>query len=205
MSQIFQSFVGLADPEGAVSFLDQGIEYLRTSLKKIDEIAEAYNILLNKAVELGYTGNPLAPQLSELGLKESLEGKILQPKVVSPIWEEIEGRFQRDNLLETFRYEQREFAKLEKPTNDLIAVFEACKPAAKQGTLIEEIEDNKIPMRQYFGRLFSQGYYLATLFLYSSLICTELCYRSEGLDSLGEFETIEELRERTAQASHRIK
>lgn len=178
----------------AVNFLDEGVGYLRSSLKDIDVIVNTYDIMLEEMAKDGYKGNALATSLAEYRLAGRLDGKVIQPAVLTSIWHEVEHRIIHDNLPKTFEFEREEFRKLKEPTEDLILVFEAMREAAEQDDLIDAVEENKVPMRQYFARLFSRWYYLSTMFLYSALISTELAYQEKGYGTLAEVPPVERLR-----------
>jgi len=147
--------------------------------------------MLKEIAKENYKGNPLAAQLAEYRLGDHLDGNVIQPAVLTSIWHEIEHRIIRVNLPKTFEFERNEFLKLKEPTDDLIHVFETMKEAAERDILIDAVEENQIPMRQYFARLFSRWYYLSTMFLYSALISTELAYQEQGYGTLTEVPSVE--------------
>jgi hypothetical protein len=178
----------------SVNFLNQGIEYLRSSLEHIDLIVNTYDIMLEEMAKKGYKGNALATSLAEYRLAARLNDKVIQPTVVTHIWHEVENRIIHDNLPKTFEFERGEFCKLREPTENLILVFEAMREAAEQDNLIDAVEENKIPMRQYFARLFSRWFYVSTMFLYSALISTELAYKEKGYGTLAEVPPVERLK-----------
>ncbi len=73
-------------------------------------------------------------------------------------------------------------------------MFEAMREAAERDALIDAVEENKIPMRQYFARLFSRWFYVFTMFLYSALMSTELAYQEKGYGTLAEVPPVEQLK-----------
>ena len=130
------------------------------------------------AVE-GYSGNPLISQLESYQLQELFDGLLIRPTVNPTVWRELEDRIISSNILQTLRWESSRFEELVAPTNDLIEVMTRCREiAAQQGShdFIDSIENNQIPLRQYFARVFS--------------LMTELYYRANGFSSLAEFEPV---------------
>lgn len=57
----------------AVSHLERAIDYLYATLDGVHTTIHSYDDLLTLTDELGYKGNPLAPQIREWNLRELLE------------------------------------------------------------------------------------------------------------------------------------
>lgn len=182
----------------SVSCVNESIRQLHLFYGKINEIVRAWDTVLETAQRHGYRGNPMASQVSALQLDKLFEGTLLRPRILSSVWEELVNRIESENLIPTFQWERDAFRQLEKPVGQLIEVLEICKLAAQKGQLTEQVEGNRIPLRQYFGPVFSAWYYLSAMFLYSAMICTELFYRVNGLGSLAKPASVDEARRITA-------
>jgi hypothetical protein len=173
--------------------MDLAIKKLQETLPCVNRIRAGYQRLLDAAAVEGYSGNPLISQLESYQLQELFDGLVIRPAVNPTVWRELEDRIISSNILQTLRWESSRFEELVAPTNDLIEVMTRCREiAAQQGSrdFIDSIENNKIPLRQYFARVFSLWNYLDAMFLYSALIMTELYYRANGFSSLAEFEPV---------------
>ncbi|HSW09864.1 MAG TPA: hypothetical protein VLK32_03050 [Bacillota bacterium] len=175
---------GLVGRRAAAEHLARGEQRLQASLSSIHEVLVGYEDLLNKMEEAGYSGNPLAQKLGQLALADRFTGVVIEPEVLDGPWRRVETWMQYGNLPEAFRREAEEFARLREVTEDLLRAWHKCQEAAEEGTLVDAVETNTIPLRRHFARLFSRRYYVATLFLYSALISTELAYMEQGLPSL---------------------
>jgi hypothetical protein len=174
-------------------YMDSAIKKLQETLPCVDRIRAGYQRLLDAATIEGYSGNPLVSQLESYQLQTLFDGLIIRPAVNPTVWRELEDRIISNNILETLRWESSRFEELIAPTNDLIEVMTRCREiAAQQGShiFIDAIENNKVPLRQCFARVFSLWNYLDTMFLYSALIMTELYYRAKCLSSLADFEPV---------------
>ena len=54
--------------------------------------------------------------------------------------------------------------------------------------MADAIENNEVPLRQYYAQVFSLWNTLHAMFLYSALMMTELFYRVNAYPSLLEFD-----------------
>ena len=163
------------------------LEKLRASLTKLDDIARAYDNLLDAAAKENYTGNPLASKLKDLDLSGQFAGVLIQPHVNRPAWEGVEARIQEDNILAALRWEKDQFELLRQPTHDLIECIAASASiltATGASRFVKAIEMNEVPLRQRYAKVFSLWNNLDAMFLYSALMMTELFYRSNGFPSL---------------------
>jgi len=180
----------LADLSGqseiSASHVTKAIELMTTAVDKVDAIVTSYDRMIEAARTSGYEGNPLASRVTEVVSRDLFERRVLPPSIVEPAWGELVERISRDNLLPTFRWEQEQFKALRTPMHALIDVLRECRVSAEQGSLVQMVEHNRIPLRQRFMPVFSRWHYLVTMFLYSAAICTELYYHSDGLGTLVE-------------------
>lgn len=175
------------------AYLQSAIYDLEGSISVLFKIEIGFDRLFEAANKEGYKGNPLVSKLSSQSLMPNFEGNLVQPAVNQMIWSELESRISETNILPTLLWEKMEFSKLQKPTEDLVEILGAAlrlneTSGAKE--FVEAVENNLIPLRQYYARVFSRWNYLHCMFLYSSLIMTELFYGANGFPSLLEFESV---------------
>lgn len=179
---------GLTD-DGAIH-LETAVECLDEALREIQLIDQGFDRMF-KALEIEkYTGNPLVSKLRDMGLREKFSGLLVQPSPNSVIWEELENRIAQSNIIETLRWERGQFQLSVALIEDLKKVLlEGISILQSKGAraFVDSVEENKLPLRQYYARVFSFWNYLHNMFLYSALIMTELFYRSSEYPSLLEF------------------
>jgi hypothetical protein len=182
-------------PEAALSSVTAK---LQQSWDKLGDIAAAYDHLLEACRTDGYLGNPHAHQLDSFRLEARMSGILIQPAVNREAWSELYTRIKRDNILVTLAWEREQFLELLAPTEQLIRVIEHCASVAHShgaARMVEAIEHNEIPLRQYYARVFSRWNHMHAVFLYSALIMTELFYATY------EYPSLLETSEQTAEAS----
>lgn len=171
--------------------LQESISLLQKSLATLDEIKAAYSRISEAAKIEGYIGNPLASRLPSLMLKDKFEGVLVRPSINSDVWRQLEERIKSHNILKTLEWEAEQFEQLRQPTQDLLVVMADCQRVAeaKGGmALVEIIDNNEVPLRQFFAQVFSLWNTLDAMFLYSALMMTELFYRANGYPSLTQFD-----------------
>lgn len=171
--------------------LQKTIGALQRSQKILAQIQLGFSKLLEVARTEGYIGNPLASQLKAFDLSSKFGGVLLQPSVNPQVWHELERRISEDNILKTLEWEASEFDRLIRPTADLIAVMqEGLRLSEREGgrAFVDAVENNELPLRQYYAQVFSLWNYVHAMFLYSALMMTELFYRANAYPSLLEFD-----------------
>ncbi len=171
--------------------LAKAIEQLKYSLNTLGDIQVGFNRLLDVAAIEGYKGNPLASKLGTLNLKTKFEGILIQPYSNNSVWNELEKRIEKLNILETLAWEAKQFKRLEPPTHDLVVTLQECLRIAEMENgraMADAIENNEVPIRQYYAQVFSLWNTLHAMFLYSALMMTELFYRANAYPSLLEFD-----------------
>lgn len=111
--------------------------------------------------------------------------------VNSRVWSELEEHIQKQNILDTLAWEAEQFEQLQMPTRNLIATLQECRRIAETdggNAMANAIENNEVPLRQFYAQVFSLWNTLHAMFLYSALMMTELFYRTNGYPSLTEFD-----------------
>lgn len=172
-------------------YLRSALESLERSTDTLTLIEAGYGRLLESARTEGYTGNPLAQRLASFQLGPQIEGTLVRPFLNRGVWQELEDNITEHNILETLAWEADQFRHLRQPTADLIAVMHTCLSIAEQQggrAFVDAIENNEVPLRQYYAQVFSLWNHLHAMFLYSALMMTELFYRASGFPSLLEFQ-----------------
>ncbi len=172
--------------------VERALVYVERSEVTLAEIRAGFGRVLTVACIEGYTGNPLADQLVSFDLKSKFQGLLLRPFVNNTAWQQIEGRLQTTNVLKTLEWEGEQFSQLLQPTRALIEVLRQCLDIARTRdgrALVDAIENNEIPLRQYYAQVFSLWNSLHAMFLYSSLMTTKLFYRVNAYRSLLEFDS----------------
>ncbi len=167
------------------------VSALQKSLRILSIIPAGFQKLIAVAEQIGYKGNPHVGQLDSYNLEKSFQGSLIQPHVNKAVWDELHSHIKNHNILKTLEWESKQFESLSCPTQSLIKVMEESKEVAiREGNdaFVNAIENNEIPLRQYYAQVFSQWNNLHAMFLYSSLIMTELFYRLNGYPSLTEFD-----------------
>lgn len=167
------------------------IDSLQKSLEALSLIPSGFQRLIKVAEQIGYKGNPHVGQLDSYNLEKSFQGSLIQPHVNKAVWDELHSHIKTHNILKTLEWESKQFESLVHTTKSLIAVMEESKEIAiREGedAFVNAIENNEIPLRQYYAQVFSQWNNLHAMFLYSALIMTELFYRLNGYPSLTEFD-----------------
>ena len=157
---------------------------MKGSLACIDD---GFDALLQICNDLGYSGNALSSTLDDQEMLEHLKSHDILPHVNQEAWTEVAKQIQKFGILEALRWEQQQFQLLAVPTDRLIAVTQQCMDVAEQNdrnAFIDAIENNEIPYRHHYARVFSIWNHLQAMFLYSALMMTELYYRANGLGSL---------------------
>lgn len=173
--------------------LAKTIECLELTSKTLSDIQIGFKRLLDVAVLEGYKGNPLASELGSLNLQTQFEGVLVQPYVNNRVWSELESLIKKHNILETLAWEAEQFQQLETPTHYLVATLKECLRIAEIESgraMADAIENNEVPLRQYYAQVFSLWNNLHAMFLYSALMMTELFYRANAFPSLLEFDPI---------------
>ena len=170
--------------------LNLSISELKKLLDVITMIENAFERLQNAADREGYQGNPLASQIKSFELSTKFQQHIVLPAVNEVAWNDVESRISSMNIMKTLAWESQEFSNTRQNTKDFIEVLSQCiNVALSDGGLAfaNDVEDNKIAVRQVGGRLLAQWNYLSAMFLYSSLMMTELFYKINAFPSLLEF------------------
>jgi len=157
------------------------------SLAQLNGIELGFEKLVAQARKIGYVGNPLVGQLKSASMEREFEGLLVLPTTKKDIWAKLESRISEHNILATLEWEQAEFGKLKGPTEELLKIFDdLIKVSEVEGgeRTVEFIENNVIPLRQHYAKVFSLWNHLHAMFLYSALLMTELFYRANGYPSL---------------------
>jgi hypothetical protein len=171
--------------------VESAVRCLEQSSRTLDCIETGFERLLDKARSEGYKGNPFATRLGEMQLKAAFANVLVLPSFNDAVWDDLEQRIQADNILPTLAWEANQFKRLKQPTMDIIETLGRCLDIAlsKGGrAMAYAIENNELPLRQHYARVFSLWNSLHVMFLYSALMMTELFYRVNGFPSLLEFE-----------------
>lgn len=174
-------------PLSAEEYLAKSIEFLRASIATVGEIETGFANLLDAAKAENYQGNPLASKVASFGLAEKFAGSVAVPAINQAVWDELETRIAKDNILKTLAWEATQFGELRAPTHSLIEVLETCKAIAQRDgarSMVEAIECNELPLRQRFAPVFSRWNHLHAMFLYSALMMTELFYLTNSFGTL---------------------
>ena len=169
--------------EGSAVALEEGLAILQ-------RIDLGFDRLRTIASEIGYRGNPLAATVRSLGLDDAFGGKLILPAINRAVWDELLGHIEADNILPTLDWERTQFRKLTDVTTELGTITRKCiEIATTEGdfSFASAIENNRVPFRQHYARMFSLWNYLSAMFLYSALVMTELYYRVNSHPSLTEF------------------
>jgi hypothetical protein len=163
---------------------------LRTSLAALRNIDVGFERLATVARHIGYNGNPLARSVRTFRLDEAFGGRLILPEINVSVWEELLGHIEEKNILATLDWERSQFHAAAVPTAELMAITEECGQIARvegDDFFAAAVENNRVPFRQHYARVFSLWNHLNAMFLYSALIMTELYYRANGYSSLTEF------------------
>jgi hypothetical protein len=180
-----------ASVESPVHHLGLSKDALRLSVVILGNIDSGFARLAEIAEKIGYSGNPLATSVRRLELDKLFSGHLILPAINVLAWEELIRRIETDNILPTLEWERSQFLLLSKPTEDLIVSTVECEQiASTQGpaAFANAVENNLVPFRQYYARVFSLWNHHNAMFLYSALIMTELFYRANGYSSLADFD-----------------
>lgn len=167
------------------------IASLNKSLMALSLIPSGFQRLITLAEQIGYKGNPHVGQMDTYNLEESFQGVLIQPHINKAVWDELYTQIKNNNILKTLEWESEQFKSLTHATENLISVMEESKEIAIQEgdeAFVNAIENNEIPLRQYYAQVFSHWNSLHAMFLYSALIMTELFYRLNDYPSLTEFD-----------------
>jgi hypothetical protein len=178
----------------AIAHIEAAIEKIENSKALLLGIDQAFERLFFAAQAEHYVGNPLASQVKAMGLTKLFEGGLIQPAVNETIWRELEQRIESSNILKTLEWERGQFKLLCAPTECLVQTLKAgAEIVVRDGarSFVDALEDNRLPLRQYYAQVFSAWNYLQCMFLYSALIMTELYYRANGFPSLAEFTPVD--------------
>lgn len=163
---------------------------LTDGLSILQRIDVGFDRLRIVARDIGYRGNPLAATVRDLRLEDAFAGKLIVPEINRFVWDELLRHIEADNILPTLDWERKQFQQLTAPTAELIAVTRQCMQIAigeGNASFASAVENNRVPFRQHYARVFSQWNYLSAMFLYSALVMTELYYRVNSFPSLTEF------------------
>ena len=191
MNKVYVEDVTSSIDGPAETHLQRTIDCLQRSKRLIKDIQSGFDRVLQAAASEGYKGNPLAQKLPTLHLQKQFEGSLILPYSNSAVWEELETRIAQSNILDTLRWESQQFSKLEEPTDYLIGIVQSCKNLCERDgekALVDAIENNEVPLRQFYAQVFSLWNHLHAMFLYSALIMTELFYRVNAYPSLIHFD-----------------
>lgn len=163
---------------------------LGASLVALQNIDLGFERLATVARHIGYTGNPLARSVRTFQLAEVFAGKLLLPDINISVWDTLLRHIEERNILATLDWERSQFRAAAAPTVELVTVTEECGRIARvegDNSFAAAVENNRVPFRQHYARVFSLWNHLNAMFLYSALIMTELYYRANGYSSLTEF------------------
>ncbi len=179
------------DIEGTVQqHIVRATETLKQSLVILKLIPPGFQRLLDVSHKIGYKGNPFADQLDSYELEKAFEGKLILPNINKEVWTTLHTQIKKKNILETLSWESKQFECLVPDIEALVSVMEECNSiATNEGyeAFVNAIENNEVPLRQLYARVFSQWNYLHAMFLYSALIMTELFYQLNNYPSLLDF------------------
>ena len=159
-----------------VEHIADAIKCLERSEAMLDNIQVGFRRILEVADTIGYKGNPLASKIETFQLKSKFEGVLVQPYANGQVWNELESHIQKHNILDTLRWEAERFKELEIPTKDLISTRRECQRIANNESarkMADAIENNEVPLRQYYAQVFSLWNTFHAMFLYSALMMTE--------------------------------
>ncbi len=163
---------------------------LRESISTLHKIEIGFRRLADVAQRIGYDGNPLARSVRSFDLERSFTGKLILPDVNVTVWNELLRHIEAHNIMATLDWERVQFQALIGATEELALITDECGVIARiegDASFADAVENNRIPFRQYYARVFSLWNHLSAMFLYSALIMTELYYRANGYPSLTEF------------------
>lgn len=166
---------------------------------RLSHIDDAFDQLLDLCASLGYEGNPLACEIDSFNLQDTFKRHDVLPHVNQEAWNDVATRIRDTNIIATLRWEQGEFQKLSSPADHLISITQQVVDIALNegdSEVADALEDNGIPYRHHYARVFARWNYLQAMFLYSALMMTELYYRKNGFGSL----TTTDITERKATA-----
>lgn len=172
-------------------YLSSTIALLERSRDVLGQIQIGFKRLFDAAATEGYKGNPLASQVEAFDLLPKFEAVLIRPFAHTRVWQELEQRVKSHNVLATLEWEATQFELLAQPTRDLINVLREClRIANHEGgrAFVDSVENNEIPLRQYYAQVFSLWNTLHAMFLYSALLMTELFYKVNGYPSLLDFD-----------------
>jgi hypothetical protein len=174
----------------AAEHLELSANALHRSIVTLHNIDTGFRRLATVAQSIGYDGNPLARSVRSFRLDEAFVGKLILPSINISVWNELVCHIEDHNILRTLDWERSQFGTLVALTEDLALVTQQCRNIARdegETSFATAVENNRIPFRQHYARVFSSWNNLSAMFLYSALIMTELYYRVSGYSSLTDF------------------
>ncbi len=183
---IIAAFNGSYDE--ALSHHNQSLDLAATAKRRLRDIDAAYTMMLEDIAIERYPGNPLAPKLEPDVLRKELSGKVLLD-LNTVLFDEMANAIKAQNLVETFKKEQAQFAKVEEYFGPYLDALRESKDRLESSAYdprvwVRAVDDGEVPIRSTYLALLTGFLGAFQRFVYSTAISTDLYYKTEGRDGL---------------------
>jgi len=143
----------------------------------MQEVVRAIGASIDHMEQTKYAHGDILAQLDVAKLQKNLAagGAINED---DPVFLEVGSVLQNGGFERMFRTFKERYQAHEKDAVELAKTFASGDRFAREGGLLTAIEQNELPFRLHFGRVFNALNRTMQLFSYSSLISVEVHYRS---------------------------
>jgi len=164
-------------------YLDKAIMKLVEAENTITEFIKCVDNLLIKMDYLAFQDEDYFHTVDF----QSFQNSMIQLKIILPnsrAWEVAQNTIQEKGFRGMFQIFKSTMAGIKNNIVKLRETFSLCSESGRLGNLVKSIEENKIPLRQDFSRVYLAWLEFSAIFTCSSLISTELHLRRQGFKSM---------------------
>ncbi len=153
---------------------------LEHSVDSLGRADNDFNQLLQKMNQLHFDLKPATINFKHITEQWEQDGFIKN----DVFWQEIVALYREGGFRNAIGTLQNKFIAVRNETRELLGVLTHHRQSVAEGSFMIDVEENKIPLRQYFAKTLTCWDGALSLFRYSSLISTELYLQDMGYPSL---------------------
>lgn len=183
---IIAAFNGSYDE--ALSHHSQSLDLAATAQRRLRDIDAAYAMMLEDIAIEKYPGNPLAPGLELDVLRKELSGRVLLD-LNTVLFDAMANAIKAQNLVETFKQERAQFAKVEKRFGPYLDALRESRDRLENSAhdprvWVHAVDEGEVPIHSTYLALLTGFLGAFQRFVYSTAISTDLYYKTEGYGNL---------------------
>ncbi|MCK4520734.1 hypothetical protein KAT95_02590 [Candidatus Parcubacteria bacterium] len=174
---------GNGDSQQEKYYMEGAIEHLIATDNRLGKAIDCIDHLLAKMERLNFQDTAELDQMIEL------ENAFLAQRIIPErcsAWKGAITTIEEGGFRKIFYQFHSSLEEIKEDLGVLIEVFYECQKYATEGSLLQAIESNEIPLRQNFVRVYVAYLNFSATFACSSIISTELYLKTQGYPSLAE-------------------